>query len=328
MLPTFFRKQTPTNLSQLESLIAGLNMGSDSRSLDDNTVQRTVVYDRNPSVVIVASLKHKTPIERYELLPEFSLTPEQLIVIERDVKPKIRYDGDNLLVSNCQYDESRNCIYLEAVRAKYSVLAALSSKRIMTDKFFFKTGVMVPLMTTDKNIVFIQRNDAHRLFSAPSGFLQPLQETGELVFTYGAYTADLVRGTALKELREEVFGEPNQLQNLKLSENLGLSIRYFNNGSVPTIEFIQPAQVNYTASDLITLLNANQSVDAEEHLKNYFVFDYATPESFRGSFEKIGSPDKPGYFLYLPMLETIFPNLNERIRGELSQESISASFCK
>lgn len=315
----FFRKIIPTSPLQLQALLTELKINAGVGSIDDNTVQRTVVYKHSPKVVIVASLAHKVPIDNYEMLPKFQLTPEQTIIIDRDVKPKIRYDGDNLLVSDCQYDESDNCIYLEVVSAKYSTLAALSSKKIATEQFFFKTGVMSPLITLDKKVVFIQRNDAYKMMSAPSGFLQPLKDTGELTFSALDWTADLVRGTALKELKEEVFGEPGQLNALKFSSNLGVSIRYFSNASIPTIEFVQPVQVAYTAADLIELLNNNHSEDAHEHSKIYWTFDYSTSEAFKTSLEKIGSPETPGYFLYLPMLETIFPALSEKIRSQLAQ---------
>lgn len=202
----FFRTSIPTSFEQLQALMTELSIKAGQGSVDDNTAQRTVVYENNPEVVIVASLQDKSSIEQYQLLPELPLSSEQRAVIDEKVKPKIRFDGDHILVTDCDYVEADNKIYLQAVRVKYSTLSALSSKTITADRPLFKTGVMTPVMTTDKKIVFIQRNDAYRLFSAPSGFLQPLKDTNELTFTHAGYKADLVRGTALKELHEEVFG--------------------------------------------------------------------------------------------------------------------------
>ncbi len=169
----------------------------------------------------------------------------------------------------------------------------------------------MPLVTTDKAVVFIRRNDAYKLFSAPSGFLQPLE--GQLAWELEGHPVDIVLGTAITELKEELFGADRTLDGIQFLDTLGLSVRYFNNFSLPTCEFVSPVKVPYTREQLIGMIQDNPSKDASEHTQEYWVFDYSSPQAIKASLKQVGSAEKPGWFLYLPMLETIFPELSHEI---------------
>eukprot|EP01040_Poterioochromonas_malhamensis_P014253 gene14253-15761_t len=288
---------------------------------DDKTVQRTVIYDRSPRVTLVDSLQSKVQVENYHDLPALPLTDEQIHLIQTKIIPTIRHDGDQMLIRDSQYDKDNNIIYVEAVRTKFSILRALTLNLIHFKDFpLFRTGVLSPLVTCDKKILFIQRKN-DKLFSVPGGFLEPVKGD-QLFMDAEAWYGDCVRSNALKELHEEVFHDFNHFQSLHLSSNLGISMRYTQKVSLPVMEFIQPIHVKYTCTELIEIFNNNKAVDQDEHDKNYWVFDFSTKEALQEGLKEIGSADKPGYFLYLPMIETILPKLKNQIRGNKESSSL------
>jgi len=299
---------------QCERLMQKLGIPEDG-ALDERTAQKTVTYRKRPTVVIVNSLNEKLPITDYRELKKLPLSPEQT---EEALKTEVRFDGDHILVTDCEYQETDNIIYLEAVAAKYSTMQAIAKGKITVNQALFKTGVMTPIITNDKKVIFLERGDSNKLFSAPGGFLQPLQsgDTHPLVFNHTfnnqAYQADLVESTALKELHEEIFGSDGQLSNLALSRKLGMSMRLHRRIALPTMEFIIPVKTKqYSAAEFIELLNNNTATDADEHTGKHWVFDFSTAEAFQNSMGEVGG--RPGYFLYLPMLKTIFPKLQEKM---------------
>ncbi len=285
-----------------------------SKGVDDNTLQRTVVLQERPKILIVSANDPTVLIDRYEDLPEFPIS--ELSDLERatlsDIEKKIKYNGDNILLKDISFEEGENTLYLHAVRAPYSVVNALSTNKIKTKEFYFKTGVMVPLVTSDKKVVFLERNHPNpmfRFFSAPAGFLQPVADN-RLSFSTDKFEADFVMANALKELSEEVFSEAGQLNAIQFFNSFGISIRYFSNASAPTCEFITPVKVEKTAEELVGELKNNRSIDAKEHTDNYFIFDGSSPELARESLKLVGA--KLGFFLYWPMLQTIYPGLSSK----------------
>jgi hypothetical protein len=311
------RTTIPTNIEETKVLFETFLSIFPNCTYDEKTLQRTVIYDKFAKIVLVSCISdHHQIIENYNDIPELKLTKEQLHTIQEKVK--VAYDGNHILIKDIQYCEKENTIFIEAVRLKFSTLRALNTGVISFHDFpLYRTGVISPLITSDRKIIFIQRQN-DQLFSAPGGFLEPLTEKDDLVLLLNHQKLDFIRGNALKELQEEVFDDLEHFQQLSFTSNFGISMRYTHNNSLPVMEFIQPIKLQYSSHELIVVLNENNSKDCIEHTKNYWIFDFSSKIKLMESLKEIGSKSKPGYFLYLPMIETILPTLKGKIRATLS----------
>jgi len=330
MKATFFNKnlrnETPKNPAGLKKLLDFLGVETPTKKtpIDDLMIQRTAVFKQRPKVILVTSLKKKRPVRNYTELPKFHLNENETSCVNK-ISSGLKFDGDNILVTDCDYNEHENTLFLQCVQSPYSVIRGLSSKDLERDSFYFKTGVMSPLICNDQAIIFLRRNDAHKLFSAPAGFLQPINAAKDLMLSNGDNELDLVELTVIKELHEELLeGEEEALNKIHLIDRLGLSVRYPTNYSLPTAELVLPVEVPYSKDELIKIIENNNSQDAEEHTGEYWVFDYKDREAMRASLSEIGSKKRPGWFLYLPMLKVIFPTLEDKISsclGDIEKNS-------
>lgn len=314
-----FRQTNPKNPTSLRKLLDSLNIKipTEQTPINKAIVQRTAIFESRPKVMLVASLEETSIIKNYNHLPPFQLNKKEESIVKQ-ISSQLHHDGDNILVTDYHYEKAKNILFLECVRTPYSVIRALSAKKIERNPFYFKTGVMSPIICNDDAVIFLQRNDAHKLFSSPGGFLQPIpvNETKNLMLSTEENMLDLVELTAIKESREELLYDSTfDNIDLNLSQRLGFSVRYPINYSLPTAEFILPVNVPCSKNTLIQIIKNNNSPDAQEHTGAYWVFDYSNTEMMEKSLRAIATDNKPGCFLYLPVLDVIFPALKTKIRS-------------
>lgn len=97
-------------------------------------------------------------------------------------------------------------------------------------------------------------------------------------------------------------------------------MRFTQKSNLPTLEFIQPIRIEMTSDEIIRIHKSQKAQDSDEHTNESWVIDCSDTEKLKQAFSKLGSKDKPGWFLYIPILETIMPSLQQYTRCSTESE--------
>lgn len=223
-------------------------------------------------------------------------------ILELEKNPNFE-NRDQLLITKAIYNTINNSFSLEAVKTKYAVLNTLATKRFPIDSkmyqtAFYKTGVMTPFITCDDYTFFMERK-ADKLYSAASGFLEPIGkeqklsgDNGEDIIVWNA------RNEAMEEFLENEKGEPRFTCSKPIIT--GVSVRK-SPGGIGTIEFILPMFLPYCSKNsLELLLSSNIAPDKHEHTDKFI--SAPLDSCYRDRATTFLQAAKPGCFLYHPML--------------------------
>lgn len=274
-------------------------------TLDDEFVQAS--FEVSGATKITFINKNGKPVKTYEELDDLQLSAsDEAVVRDRLLKlqEKPNFENrDQLLITKAIYNTVNNSISLEAVRTKYAVLNTLTSRKFPIDSkmyqtVFYKTGVMTPFITCDDYTFFMERK-ADKLYSAASGFLEPVGKQQKL---FGDKGEDLVvwnaRNEAMEEFLENEEGQPRFTCSTPVIT--GISVRK-SPGGIGTIEFISPMFLPHCSKNsLERLLNSNIAPDKYEHTDKFI--PVPLDPYYRATATTFLQEAKPGCFLYHPML--------------------------
>lgn len=299
--------------------------------IDDATIQSSFEFKKFPKIVFPVDAQVSEIANYYSDLPPLKLTALERLVLQkhpemiRIKKSKTFTNKWHFLIYNLTYDSHTNTLFLFANRVRYEVIVALGKGLFpascpITKQMWFKVGVLVPFITDDYWIPFIERSAADHSYSAAGGFLQPLRHRKNKQSVY--LNEELIKITAQKESQEEflINNEDGSRLPFQLFNLLGMSLRHTQ--KIGTIDFILPAAVHCLATKLAVWITHNKAKDAYEHTKNFFFvpIGWNNTEPRRRlsiSFEETQKMNKkmmtitdalqknyPGSFLYQPMLVT------------------------
>lgn len=242
----------------------------------DTSMQSRFNLPPGTQIIFTDDKKTLKPVVYYNDLPEVFLTrEEQEIVwnISQEIlsrKSAFNYDGDHLLLSGVLYDPQNNTLYIEAKKAKYSLLTALNGKKFPEESPIYKqdlygAGCYVPLITKDGNTLLLQSSKyGGKNFLTVAGFVQAKDSNTKLLDTEGS---NLVEKTAHEELLEEILWGKEQNSRIDLLAPIELSSVCFRKplGGRGFVEFIAPVKLDCTHERLIHVVRTNQAPDGREH---------------------------------------------------------------
>jgi len=246
------------------------------KNINDKIIQAGFKFEKSPEIKIVKDLKTLKSVETYGNLPDISFTKDEQKVIN-DIKVGIEkrggYDGNQLLIKGMLYDDDKNTVYLEARRAKYSLLRALGLKKFdenskLYQLTLYKTGVLIPQVSKDKDVVFVERA-RDKFYSMAGGFMEAKENKQSL--------NGMALKTAKNELQEEFLSDiENKDRDTFLKQfagNLdikGVSVRQ-TVGGIGTIEFVVENKIDLDTKYLKFIIENNKAKDKKEHSGNNFV---------------------------------------------------------
>lgn len=269
----------------------------------DISMQSRFNFPSGTQIIFTDDKKTLKPVVYYNRLPEVSLTEdEQLIVsnISQEIlsrKSAYNYDGDHLLLSAVLYDPQNNTIYIEAKRAKYSLITALNGKKFpeespIYEQDLYGAGCYVPLITNDGYTLLLQSSKyGGKNFLTVAGFVQAKEMDTKLLNTDGS---SLVERTAHEELLEEVLWDKEQNPRIDLLAPIELSSVCFRKplGGRGFVEFIAPVKLDCAHERLIHVVRTNQAPDSREHTGGFKLIDLK-PDCRTQDYE-IWSQNTPG----------------------------------
>src|SRR6185437_16795924 len=124
---------------------------------------------------------------------------------KKDEKPKF-YNGNNLILTGLEYDDTNNTIYIRTDKVGYWFIRAIQNNVFPPSSPVYQytrttMGVHVPVITLDQSTYLLERSNPNTQFFCPAaGFLETKKDNLSLV--------DLVERTAANELLEEMLGDP------------------------------------------------------------------------------------------------------------------------
>lgn len=270
-----------------------------------NTPQSSLHFDTPPRIIFLSNLATMTKAFCYQDLPVVLLKPAEQVIYQQKLNTLSYplYNGNHILLTNIVYDTVSHTLYLEAVRVDYAFLLALKDMQKLNEnasalqRDFFKTGVLAPFITKDDKVPIMARNDKWQLCSVAGGFLEchSLQEN----------LSDLIIKTAIREAEEEFVLDKNGQKRFDFASSpriTSISFREdFQPGSLCTMEFIAPVEVNSDADFIVSIMNNNEAQDKHEHITGT-----ATSISIRADERNQAiqflNKHLPGNFYYGPVL--------------------------
>ncbi len=279
--------------------------------------QSSFQFDASPKVVFVGDSRTQSPAQYYRDLSPVALTSEEQMVYDEvffrlSENPKF-YNGKHILLTGVMYDTTENTLYLEAVRVDYVFVAALgkikqinSTGSALQGKTFFKTGVLVPFISSDDKVTLIARADRLKLNSVAAGFLECDDDETLL--------SSLLRTTVLKEADEE-FAVDGNTGGRRLHFTGGgiasISFRESRDAGAmtPTMEFVVPLQAKEFGTDILGLMNANTASHAYEHIP-YSAWSVPLYRNERLAASQLIKQARPGSFLYAPVVHACAQRVN------------------
>ncbi|MBS0236070.1 MAG: hypothetical protein JSS50_01885 [Proteobacteria bacterium] len=274
------------------------------KSRDDKMVQMSFELSQGTQVVFVNNITQRKEISDYDSLATIELTQTEQEIFKKRLESLEQasgfYDGNQLLIKEAVCED--NTVYLEALRCKFSLMKAITTHAFPPDSAIcklkvYKTGALVPFITSDNCTAFIERK-ADKLYSAASGFLEL---TGDIKSLSG-----IVQATAESEACDEFLYDQNRQLRVgyQFAGIASMSLRRVYDASESgTLEFITPFFLNCSSKELEYILRTNSAPDKHEHTNNFYI----VPLDTEGQAMKTGFLEKkvPGAFLYNPILASI-----------------------
>ncbi len=255
-------------------------------SINDAFVQTSFFFSSTPKICFVDQTGEIATL--YSELPKVVLTEEEIETVAKWVEVQAEKEAKyvnkkHFLIEDITYNHAKNTVFLKAFQTDYEIMSALSRK--FADKF--KTGVITPFITTDDQVLILERNDRWGLNSAVAGFIEPDGFEKSL--------ENLVEKTAVYETIEEVLGiypegkiyDPftktkhmeydKPLSELELQTAIGdisisqLSFRSPHRSSdqapfsIGTAEFIAPQRLLINSQSLRAIIENNTAPHYYEH---------------------------------------------------------------
>jgi hypothetical protein len=290
---------------------------------DKHTYQSSFEFETTPNIIFVENMSSLKPIDFYEDLPKIQITSEEKTICQAVVKEQQKinprfYDGQRMVIANISYDPRLNTIYIEAKKAPYSFIVALSQKRFsMNSQLYqhalFKSGVLAPLVSKNGETILLQRS-THGLFSVPAGFLEPQGKDKQLNFEGDSNIVNLSAYTEIKEEVAGISGQDALRFEYSMPQISAISFRSTDNNPLGTIEFIAPSYAACSTDELIKqAFEHNNAEDSHEHTDKHIIIPLALsrhediPLILSNSSIKI-----PGAALYLPVILSLFRLYNQK----------------
>ncbi len=295
----------------------------DSKSTDSKSFETAIIaqssfqFDTPPRVIFVKDSKTRSIAANYGALPTVSLLPEEQKIYAQKLaklqENKKFYNGKQMLLTGAGYDTTNNTLYLEAVQVDYAFLVALGDIKkanvagsAVSQKEFFKTGVLAPFISKDNNVAIITRKDAWSLRSVAAGFLECKDEKHALT--------NLIPETAAKEADEEFVHDSRGHRRFDFASTPIITSISFRDavgtGMTPTIEFVAPIQIKHDSKFMLSVMNNNQASHAHEHIAGSAIkltlapYDRGIHDQKQGEVMEFMQKRVPGNFLYGPVLHT------------------------
>lgn len=270
--------------------------------IDRLVQQHTVFFEKTPTITFLN--QHDQAVTQYSELPTPILTPEESAAVA-SVIPTIKSNGQHIVLTRARYDETSNCLLLNALRVDYAFLQALQKNifpkgSALYQLNVYKTGVIAPPITTDDHTIIMERSQ-DGLYSSVSGFLEPSVTQGQLL--------DLIEQTALNESEEELFGN-QQAVTLSRPAIAAISFRTTvdpknpEKKPMPTLEFIAPIALNCDAKALEVIARDNRAKDAHEHTQNFFIANVGAA-AYSTAIAQALKGNRSGWFLFNPIIDVI-----------------------
>lgn len=254
---------------------------------DDTIAFSAFALPPKAKIKFVKNMETLEPAVFYSDLQEVELTTEEEAIFqsarERIAKspPPYNYDNDYMLVSNILYNHDNNTVFVEAKKAKFSLLSCLRGGKFPKDSNIYKqnlygTSAIMPLITEDGYTVLMERT-AFKNWSSPGGALEPI---GAQQTLSDSNNLSVVENTAIIEAIEELLGKDENATELsesripfiKMPECTHILFRTFKNPTIlPYAEFIVPIELRGKKSDLEHVLQTNCAKDKRDHTQNYIL---------------------------------------------------------
>lgn len=265
---------------------------------NDVFIQESFNFQRPPTIVFVKNSITLEFVQNYSELTEFSISDDERkkvsAFIESKANDKRFYNGDHILLKDIFFDFINNTIYCAAERTDYATLSVLGNS--IAKNFYYKTGVISPFITSDEKTFIFERNDALKLWSCASGFLQPINNT---------ICDNLILQTAIKESNEEfLWNKDLQPQAAGIPVISQLSLRSFHHtdkvlpASPGTLEWIVPMILSQNSQEMKSIIEEKTAPDSHEHTNEYVEIDLNNLNSILNTW----SSNKAGDFLYKPCI--------------------------
>ena len=267
--------------------------------------------------------KDDKPVETYGELPDLGLDETAREVVEKYKKERSTnpnfHDGDLILIKKINYDPSKNVLYLEAVKAKYSAMSCIQNKLFDKSSYLATTalwrhGVISPYLTKD-NFTCVMERSADKFYSATAGFIQPSEgETSQINFPLDE--ADLITRQGIQESNEEFLWDNDKKPRLDIdnTENILISMRRMGE-NMPVLELVTPIKLKCTALELETVLANNIAPDRKEHTNNHVMLSLNPIDLVKEYSTNLKS--KSGVFLYEPIVQATTVAANPDKASEL-----------
>jgi hypothetical protein len=227
--------------------------------------RKTYHFDISPTVSYCD--KNAKIISKYSDLPKIKLTSEEQARLDDQPEPAL--NETQVLVRELKLASGE--VLLQAFQCDYKLLTNYgkfpSNSPVHAQGPFFRVGSIASIITNDEKAVIVERNDALKLWSSFSGFLE----------TEAPEDVDIVTYTGIKEAQEE-FLQYADIKVLK-AETKAVSLRKSEKtGKLGTIEFIVNLNVDCSSKELdaalkIYLTTALQPNGKPDHTGRFLILD-------------------------------------------------------
>jgi hypothetical protein len=296
-------------------------------------------FPHDIKIVFVAD-KNLTPVLRYDDLPGVNLTKDEEKIVEEKVKEiqaytlkleqtknskaKQVYDGDHLLIASLLYDPQKKTLFIEARKAKYSLVCCLHKQRFplnspVLEQALYGASVVVPLITKDNHTVLFQVKEFGN-FHTVAGRLAVKKNHERLVNPNGS---NLIEHTARLKLMEKLLAnkstKPYQ-SRISFEQVLKLSTICIRRPKVGFgwVEFMVPAKLNCQLSKLEYVIQNSAAPNFNEFSGAYVPFNL-DPESRGTTFKDWSLKNPRGCDLYPTDIMTASRVSNEKMFGDQTQ---------
>lgn len=297
-------------------------------SYSDGVMASTFDLPENVKIVFIADKKKFTPVFNYEELPEVRLTEEEQEIVHQTAeeifkqKPPFNYDGDHILLSGVLYDTEKNTLFIEAKKAKYSLLTGLTRKKFakespIWEQDLYGAGAVVPLITKDGNTVLLQSNKFNN-FLTVAGFVQAKEPSTKLMDESTGLS--LIEQTAKEELMEELLADEDLQPRIDV-DKFSVSTVSFRKpqGGRGFVEFFIGAELNCKLAQLERVIQTNVAPDHNEHSGKYVPIDLNS-ENRGDVYEKWSKVSPGGRDLYPTTVRVASRLFNKSYYGDQTQQ--------